>query len=191
MGNNGGPGWINNKRIRILISKLCYGVEIWRPVKVILQKITKNAGQFQQIVEDVLFIWTEAASCGYWRDPTQKFYSTFLKTSKVLPYINNEVKHDDAEQYRINFLSVRRLVMVGGPDDGVIRPWLSTQFGYFNANLEVVQMRDYFLYKNDSFGLKTLDERNGVTFCTVLNVPHQNWHKSKKVYAKCIKPYVL
>eukprot|EP00731_Ephydatia_muelleri_P038703 Em0869g1a len=40
--------------------------------------------------------------------------------------------------FKSNFLKLQRLVLVGGPDDGVITPWQSSQFGFYNVNSENV-----------------------------------------------------
>ena len=133
----------------------------------------------------------EVSLCGYWNDPTPEFHQEYLKHSPILPYLNNEVAHEKSEQYKQNFLGVRKLVLAGGPSDGVVTPWESTQYGYFNENLEAIEMKDYFLYKNDTFGLKTLDERNDLTHCIVFELHHNEFHRNKEAYDECVKPHVL
>jgi len=37
---------------------------------------------------------------------------------------------------------VGRLVLIGGPDDGVITPWQSSFFGFYDANETVLEMEE-------------------------------------------------
>lgn len=59
----------------------------------------------------------------YWNDPhQQRLYYNF---SSFLPYINNEIKTENSTRFRENFLKVDEVVLIGGPNDGVITPWQS------------------------------------------------------------------
>lgn len=51
--------------------------------------------------------------------------STSHRYSNYLPYINNEISGSYNKEYRKNFLKLKKLVLIGGPDDGVITPWQS------------------------------------------------------------------
>ena len=68
--------------------------------------------------------------CNYWQDPNQK--DLYLQESIYLPYINNEIEHDNSQRYKANFVNLSRVILVGGPDDGVIQPWQSAQYRYSN-----------------------------------------------------------
>ena len=41
-------------------------------------------------------------------------------------------------EYKRNFLRVKQVVAIGGPDDGVITPWQSSQFGFYDKNETVL-----------------------------------------------------
>lgn len=41
-------------------------------------------------------------------------------------------------EYRNNFLRLQKLVLIGGPDDGVITPWQSAHVGAYNTNETVL-----------------------------------------------------
>ncbi|KAL4720275.1 hypothetical protein ACJJTC_001382 [Scirpophaga incertulas] len=59
----------------------------------------------------------------YWNDPYhQNLYETY---SVFLPYINNHIKSAKSEEFKSNILNLKRLVLIGGPDDNVITPWQS------------------------------------------------------------------
>ncbi|XP_076241221.1 palmitoyl-protein thioesterase 2 isoform X2 [Calliopsis andreniformis] len=92
----------------------------------------------------------------YWNDPHHQ--DLYYKYSKFLPYVNNEKNMTDWTTSKRGLTKLNRLVLVGGPDDGVITPWQSSHFGYFDANETVIDMRDRPIYKDDYIGLKTLDE---------------------------------
>lgn len=59
----------------------------------------------------------------YWNDPhKQELYHEY---NVFLPYINNELESENSTQFRNNLLQLDRMVLIGGPDDGVITPWQS------------------------------------------------------------------
>lgn len=59
----------------------------------------------------------------YWNDPYQQ--SLYYNFSSFLPYINNEIKTYNSSRFRGNLLGVDEVVLIGGPNDGVITPWES------------------------------------------------------------------
>ena len=174
-----------------IISKLCYGNNLLPLVRNIARKhLSKLYDGRLSTLLDRLLSGEEVSLCGYWKDPTAEFFPEYLKYSPILPYLDNEIAHEKSDLYKENFLGVRKVVLAGGPGDGVVTPWESTQYGYFDENLQAVGMKDYFLYKNDSFGLKTLDERNDLTLCTVFMLHHNKFHRNKRVYRDCVKPHI-
>lgn len=42
-----------------------------------------------------------------------------------MPYVNNEIKSYNSSRFRENLLKVDQMILIGGPDDGVITPWQS------------------------------------------------------------------
>uniref|UniRef100_A0A3P9MAV6 palmitoyl-CoA hydrolase n=1 Tax=Oryzias latipes TaxID=8090 RepID=A0A3P9MAV6_ORYLA len=102
----------------------------------------------------------------------------YLEYSNFLPLLNGE--------WRKNFLRIKKLVLIGGPDDNVITPWQSF-FGFYNHNEVVVEMKEQTFYKDDTFGLKTLDTRGDISVCSQPGVKHVEWHSNEKVFDKCIK----
>lgn len=59
----------------------------------------------------------------YWNDPHQQ--DLYYNFSSFLPYINNEIKSYNSSRFRENLLKVDQMILIGGPDDGVITPWQS------------------------------------------------------------------
>ena len=128
------------------------------------------------------------SGCNQWKDPFH--IAEYLKHSEVLPYLDNENYHASLHRYIENFESLQRLVLVGGPDDGVIVPWQSAQFGFYNENLTVIPMRAQEFYVNNWFGLKTLGDKNLIDPCTVENVGHGDWTTDERALETCILPYL-
>jgi palmitoyl-protein thioesterase len=82
------------------------------------------------------------------------------------------------------------MILIGGPDDGVITPWQSSHFGYYNNNETVIEMRDRSIYKNDTIGLKTLDKQGKLKVFVVPGIPHSVWHKNISIIDEFILPYL-
>lgn len=59
----------------------------------------------------------------YWNDPHQQ--PLYYNFSSFLPYINNEIKTVNSTRFRENLLKLDKMILIGGPDDGVITPWQS------------------------------------------------------------------
>ncbi|XP_035488535.1 lysosomal thioesterase PPT2-A [Scophthalmus maximus] len=126
--------------------------------------------------------------CGYWNDPHHR--SQYLQSNIFLPKLNGDSPHTDLRVWRQNFLRVKKLVLIGGPDDGVITPWQSSHFGFYDSNEHVVEMRNQEFYRNDTFGLKTLDARGDVSTCIQSGVKHVQWHSNYTVFMSCIEKWL-
>ncbi|XP_062873404.1 lysosomal thioesterase PPT2-A-like [Trichomycterus rosablanca] len=126
--------------------------------------------------------------CNFWNDPHQRV--RYLQSSSYLALLNGESKHPNLTEWRENFLNIKKLVLIGGPDDGVITPWQSSLFGFYNSDEKVVEMKHQQWYQNDVFGLKTLDSEGAVDQCVVPGVRHIYWHSNFTVYKKCIEKWL-
>lgn len=126
----------------------------------------------------------------YWNDPHQQ--TMYKKFSNYLAQLNNEsdTVNEFSEQYKANFLRLKQLVLVGGPDDGVITPWQASQFGMYNGSEIVLPMAENEWYKNDAFGLRTLDERKAIKIYTLPGVKHIHWHARDDVFNNYVLPYI-
>lgn len=124
----------------------------------------------------------------YWNDP---YHQTLYETYSVyLPYINNELNSTKSDDFKANLLKLKRLVLIGGPEDNVITPWQSSQFGYYDSNETVIEMREQDIYKEDKIGLRTLDESGRLHIVTVPGVNHFNWHMNVSIVDDCLLPYL-
>uniref|UniRef100_H2SFF7 palmitoyl-CoA hydrolase n=1 Tax=Takifugu rubripes TaxID=31033 RepID=H2SFF7_TAKRU len=126
--------------------------------------------------------------CDYWKDPHHT--SSYLRSSSFLAMLDGDRSHKDLEVWRENFLRIKRLVLIGGPDDGVITPWQSSHFGFYDNSENVVEMRNQDFYGNDTFGLKTLDARGDVSLCLHSGVKHVHWHSNFTVFQSCMEKWL-
>nr|CAD7568058.1 unnamed protein product [Timema californicum] len=124
----------------------------------------------------------------YWNDPHHQ--SLYYNYSKFLPYVNNELLSNSSKLFRKGLTKLKTLVLIGGPDDGVITPWQSSHFGYFNETEQVVDFRQRKAYLDDSFGLQTLDKQGRLKVFEITGVAHLDWHKNVTVIDKYIVPYL-
>lgn len=126
--------------------------------------------------------------CDYWNDPHHR--ARYLRSNDFLPVLNGERVHIHMKAWRENFLRIKKLVLIGGPDDGVITPWQSSHFGFYDMNEDIVEMRNQEFYRSDTFGLKTLDARGAVSVCVHSGVKHIQWHSNHTVFSSCIQKWL-
>ncbi|XP_046850024.1 lysosomal thioesterase PPT2-A-like [Xenia sp. Carnegie-2017] len=142
---------------------------------------------YTQVFQDSLSL------ANYWNDPLHA--KEYLAGCNFLPFVNNNDKSKlaDKELYKIqkqNFEKIKNLIVIGGPQDGVITPWQSALFGFYDVKLEVLPMKQQKAYLEDWFGLKTIDMRNAIHSYTFPNISHVHWHHSKVVFDKAIEPWL-
>ena len=64
--------------------------------------------------------------------------------SEFLAQLNNESKLESfqyPQSWKANFERLENLVLIGGPDDGVITPWQSAHFECYDCNETVVPLK--------------------------------------------------
>ncbi|KAG1706370.1 hypothetical protein DVH05_001517 [Phytophthora capsici] len=119
----------------------------------------------------------------------------WLSTNQFLPMINNVNKcawfdfhcHLEKIRRKNNFLKLKEAHYFASPEDGVVSPWQASHLGHYSdlASLEeietkfetlaIVEMQDTLEYKQDTYGLRTLDERGALFRHTARGVPHCCW----------------
>ncbi|MBN3308268.1 PPT2A thioesterase, partial [Amia calva] len=118
--------------------------------------------------------------CNYWNDPHHR--DLYLNSSEFLAVVNSERANPNSTAWKKNFLRIKKLVLIGGPDDGVITPWQSSHFGFYNENETVVEMKEQEVYVKDWFGLRSLQARGDLVVCVFEGVQHTKWHSNSTVY---------
>jgi palmitoyl-protein thioesterase len=76
--------------------------------------------------------------------------------------------------------------------DGVIMPWESSMFGFYqtNSSSTIIPMDQQDVYVYDTFGLQTLDLRGGVIVEEEPNVPHNEWLTDETLFVNDILPWL-
>ncbi|XP_060578816.1 LOW QUALITY PROTEIN: lysosomal thioesterase PPT2-A-like [Ruditapes philippinarum] len=124
----------------------------------------------------------------YWNDPHHQ--DLYKENSKFLAVLNNDTFNINSKEYKENFLRLKRLVMIGGKDDGVITPWQSSHFGFYDEKLNIVEIKNQQWYKEDMFGLQSLDKIGGLFIREIAGVQHTHWHSTYSVYKNHILPFL-
>uniref|UniRef100_A0A8C1S2Y9 palmitoyl-CoA hydrolase n=1 Tax=Cyprinus carpio TaxID=7962 RepID=A0A8C1S2Y9_CYPCA len=114
----------------------------------------------------------------------------YINSSDYLALLNNEKANPNSTAWKKNFLRIKKLVLIGGADDGVITPWQSSQFGFYDENETVVEMKNQKVFLMDFFGLKTLYARGDLALCSMAGVAHVFWHSNETVYKNCIEKWL-
>lgn len=117
----------------------------------------------------------------------QKLYDEY---SKFLPLVNNEIETNFTNEFKAGITKLDKMILIGGPDDDVITPWQSSQFGYYDANETVVDMRNRDIYTKDAIGLKSLDKQGKLIFHTVPGIRHFEWHTNISIVDNYLLPYL-
>lgn len=124
----------------------------------------------------------------YWNDPYhQELYYSY---SQFLPFVNNEILTNRSSQFKEGLVKLKQLVLIGGPDDNVITPWQSSQFGYYDDNMTVINLTERDIYTNDTIGLKTLKKQGKLKIITVPGVNHFMWHLNESLVENYMLPYL-
>ncbi|XP_012566774.2 lysosomal thioesterase PPT2-B isoform X1 [Hydra vulgaris] len=136
------------------------------------------------------------AISNYWKDPREEYLHFYESYASYLPLIENnprckKVIHEEAIERKKNFLKLENLVLIGGPQDEVIKPWQSSLFGFFDSDLKVVDMANQTMFIEDWFGLRTLYERGKVYLFTIPNVRHEEWHGDENVFEIAMKKFLV
>jgi hypothetical protein len=114
-----------------------------------------------------------------------------LNKVKYLPLLDNEVRHENNEKWKNNFLKIKNLILMASPHDRIIRPWQSSIFGFHNENeTRILDMRERDIYKLDTFGLKTLHNSNRLKIHVVQNIHHSQFIHNKKFFIDHILQYL-
>lgn len=126
--------------------------------------------------------------CNYWNDPYHQ--KLFLRGNTYLALLNGDRPHGNITTWKKNFLRIKKLVLIGGRDDGLISPWQSSIFSFYDDKGTVVDMRNTDWYLKDVFGLKTLEQRRDLEQCVVDGVEHTQWPHAQKVYTNCMEKWL-
>jgi palmitoyl-protein thioesterase len=120
------------------------------------------------------FKWAQnnIGPAGYFRDNYD--LNRYYRKSNFLPQLNNEDNifkdNDDDNDKKINktrferFTKLDLLVLVMFQNDTMIYPKETAWFQEVNEKGKLIDLEDSEIYKNDTFGLRTLDKENKIKF---------------------------
>jgi palmitoyl-protein thioesterase len=80
--------------------------------------------------------------------------------------------------------------LLGSPQDGVIQPWQSAFFGFWDAQGNLINMTEQTIYTQDYIGLLTLDKQGKLHQNIAPNVPHEEWVTNSQVFVDYILPWL-
>ncbi|KAJ3356303.1 Palmitoyl-protein thioesterase 1 [Entophlyctis luteolus] len=92
----------------------------------------------------------------YFKDPRN--YAGYLAQSLFLAKINNEVAASRNTAYRDAVAALNRLVLIKFADEATVVPAETSWFGYYDEDLNIVEMVQQQLYIEDWIGIRSLNE---------------------------------
>uniref|UniRef100_A0A1B0GBA1 palmitoyl-CoA hydrolase n=1 Tax=Glossina morsitans morsitans TaxID=37546 RepID=A0A1B0GBA1_GLOMM len=179
-------------------------------VKVFISLSSPQAGQYGKFSANFLhLIFPDLASrtvyelfyskvgqltsvANYWNDPREQ--DLYRRYSVFLPYINNEIQTSNSSIFRTALTRLDKMVLIGGPDDGVITPWQSSffsHFGFFNGSLDVIPFNEREIFTSDAIGLRTLADHGKLVIVAKPFVHHLSWHRNRNVIREVILPHLI
>lgn len=85
-------------------------------------------------------------------------HDEYLEGDVYLPFLNNEKAHDQMDTHKERFESLNSLTMIKFLDDPIIHPIESSWFGQIDHQGDVIPMESTKIFKDNTFGLRTLHE---------------------------------
>lgn len=82
------------------------------------------------------------------------------------------------------------MILIGGPDDGIITPWQSAHFEFYDETKKIEALKQNWLYKEDMIGLRELDSSGRLIVHSKSNVAHHEWHENDHVIGEMIIPHL-
>jgi len=116
----------------------------------------------------------------------------YLERNVFLPMINQEIENNTIPYYKSNFINSisGSLHAFASPQDGIVTPWISELFGFFDEQLNFKTMNQTYSYQNDSYGLKTLNEQGKLHLYQIDNIKHAQWLSDQAVFEQYILPII-
>ena len=116
---------------------------------------------FNSLVQGILF------QADYFRDPRKTNASDYLAHSQLALWNNEDSTRVNAT-YKANFVTVNKYVMVKALLDTMVFPNEGEHWGHFEdgTSYKAIPMAETRWYKEDLFGLKTVDEAGKIHFET-------------------------
>jgi len=129
------------------------------------------------------------APANYWNDPFRQ--ADYLTENLYLPIVNNQTFNPNSEEFKKNFVKTHNVLLFGSPADGIIQPWNSALFDFWDIDeARMVPLRENPIYTNDWIGLKTLDVQGRLQRFNVPGVEHVGWLLREDLFQKYLAPFL-
>ena len=122
-----------------------------------------------------------------WRDPYH--LEEFYKYDKFLPGFTDNA----TAAMKANFVRLKKAVFCvgsGSSYDGGIEPWQTGAWGFPDSSGAMVDMHDQPVYKEDTFGLRTLDESGRLNITIVPGARHGDWTGNEDIIKTWVLPHL-
>jgi len=113
---------------------------------------------------------------------TAAHINNYIESNSLLVKLNNT-----SQKEKQNFIGLESLVLIGFEKDKMISPKESAEFGIFDEHFNILKMNETEEYKNDVFGLKSLDKAKKIKIFYIKD-EHNAWDLPE--YLKYAKPYL-
>ncbi len=126
---------------------------------------------------------------GYWHDTLHQ--DLYLKKAVFLPYLNNEIAHENEALFKKNLSSLKNMVLVMSENETIIEPKISCHFGFYKkgSKEELELLLESDIYKQDKLGLKQLDH-NGRLHLLYAECTHENFQEDEKNFVENTLPFL-
>ncbi len=113
------------------------------------------------------YVQNHIGPAGYFKNA--KNYKSYLSHSSFLPNLNNEISSDVTgnANRKEKFMKLEKMLLIKFESDTMIIPRETAWFEFYNEKEELVSLKDSEFYKNDTLGLRSLDEAGKVIFETI------------------------
>ncbi|XP_076239920.1 palmitoyl-protein thioesterase 1 isoform X2 [Calliopsis andreniformis] len=111
------------------------------------------------------FVQRKLIQATYWHDPYQE--QEYKSKSIFMADINNEIQIN--ETYKDNLQKLNAMVLVKFANDTIVRPRETEWFGFYKSGqeMEIQNLEESDLYREDRLGLKTLHASGKIHFLSV------------------------
>jgi len=147
-------------------------------------------------LDDILYSWElqdTLSLANWWRSPYH--IDDYHNENIYLPVVDDIVKSNSTDRYKKNFLRMNKMIMFGSNGDSVLDPWQTAHFGFYRDGSDdknaVTPMSSQQVYTGDSFGLKSLDARGGLTTIAVDGIDHSAWLHNETIFTNYFLPYLV
>lgn len=180
---------MDDHMVRSLISLAGPQMGVYGPVSDWTRSLLQGHGSFT-FSTDPQFVYApfvqRLSVAEMWNDPMAQ--NRFLHDNKFLPLYNGLTDDRHISKRRANFIRLEKAIFLSGvfadrAGDGGIEPSRSGVFSYYreNSTTDYVDMRQQRIYVEDTFGLRTLDERGNLLCEAIPDVGHNDWLYDNKL----------